>query len=179
MRLWQKNVLLAYAKGMRTTPRGQIIGVRGRPLKLCKGVYPSFHFVRAFKTRTRVPAHKFAAYCFFGERALHAPCVRHVNGKRRDLSRRNIRIGTYSDNEHDKPAYVRRRSAQIAARSTRQFQRASRVDARGKKRCSHCRRRKKASMFSPNRRALDGRVSWCKRCKAQLEIRRRKRWESK
>ena len=129
MRQWQKNVLLAHTKGVRATVRGQIIGVRGRPLFLCKSKYPTFH-VRAKGKEIRVVAHKFAAYCFFGERALRTPCVRHRNGDRRDLRKANLAPGTYSENERDKPIAVRVRSARIAARSTRRYRRAHRRRSR-------------------------------------------------
>lgn len=114
-------IRLAYEKGYRATDDGKIIGLRGKELVLkLRGNqrYPTFPINVGNLTKSGVygiPAHKFAAYCFYGEEAFKPGIVvRHLNGNTLDISRKNIALGTYSDNEADKPKEVKTRVAKIA-----------------------------------------------------------------
>lgn len=113
----QKRIVEAKERGYTVTDCGKLIGLKGNVIKVSisgKQRYPTFStnwggFVYG------LPIHQFAAYIFFGERAFDdSLVVRHLNADRLDFSRRNIVLGTYSENENDKPKDVRVRSAKAA-----------------------------------------------------------------
>jgi len=95
---------------------GAVIGLKGHALKLTNGRYPSFstNWGGVFA----IPAHKFAAFYYYGEACLEkGKVVRHLNGNTRDISKENIKLGTYSENEMDKDPAVRSRSATLARKA--------------------------------------------------------------
>ena len=120
-------ILDAYSRGYRVTAKGKLISPHGveRVIKVHskrKASYPFFSIsVATFIAKSKVfgiPVHKFAAYCFYKEESFRDGLeVRHVNGNVLDVSKRNIKLGTRSQNELDKPKAVRRRSAQCARMS--------------------------------------------------------------
>jgi hypothetical protein len=65
-----------------------------------------------------VPAHKVIAYAIFGptafEKGVH---VRHLDGDTENNRKDNLALGSPSDNERDKPVYIRHRSATLARAS--------------------------------------------------------------
>lgn len=67
--------------------------------KGCK--YPKFSF-RWGAERFCLYVHFLAAYCFHGEAVFRTEVVRHKNDQPLDVSRTNIVLGTYSENEADK-----------------------------------------------------------------------------
>lgn len=68
-----------------------------------------------------LPVHKLAAYQWFGEKSLtKGTHVRHLDANTNNFKITNLRLGTASENEMDKPKEVRTRSAK-AARSSQGF----------------------------------------------------------
>ena len=173
MKVWQKYVLFAAKRGYRVTSRGVVLSYTRKPLKLRRGRYPTFG-LRVDGRSVSIPAHKFAAFCFYGRKSFSAPCTRHRNGNVWDLSRTNIRIGTYSQNAQDIPAEVRLRSALAASRVSHMH--AARVGSDGRKRCTRCRRRRAVSRFgSCPANTKSGLHSWCRTCRAEADRKRRSR----
>ncbi|MBU8597343.1 hypothetical protein KM908_14450 [Alkalihalobacillus clausii] len=124
-------IRLAYEKGYRVTEEGIVRGLYRNQLKIHVGTngYPLFGIRDQGKNLT-VPAHRFAAYCYFGEEVFAHECVRHVNGVKTDISRDNLVLGSLSDNYHDIPhewrsdfarkgASTRRRLTECDVRSIR------------------------------------------------------------
>jgi hypothetical protein len=121
----QTNQLIieAFEKGYRATPDGRIFSRKGKELKLCKGANGYLVFgIRSKSCGTKtIPAHRFVAYCKYGESALEAECVRHFNGNRDDLSYDNILIGSLSDNFNDNPEQWKIRFALSGANARRKL----------------------------------------------------------
>lgn len=120
---YHEYILEAYRRGYRMeSATGNIISVTGkiRETKLFDGQrYPSFAMtviVDGKKKTASFPVHKFAAYCYFGADALKLQ-VRHLDSNTCDASFGNILLGTRRDNEMDKPANIRSRSAKAARAS--------------------------------------------------------------
>ncbi len=115
----QVRILEAVERGYTISECGSLYGIKGiLKIKLCgKQRYPTFStnwggFVFG------VPVHLFAAYVFYGEKAFEkGVVVRHLNANTLDCSKENIVLGTPSENELDKPSYIRKRSATIARAS--------------------------------------------------------------
>ena len=63
---------------------------------------------------TCVLSHRFCAAFFFGELALSAYCVRHLNDCKTDNARRNLRPGTASENRQDIDPSIRKNACRIA-----------------------------------------------------------------
>lgn len=109
------RIVEAFKRGYSVTEDGTVLGPRGE-LKLQlygKQKYPTFSSNwggRVFG----IPAHLFAAYVFYGDEAFSGLVVRHLDGNTLNLSRENIKLGTYSQNEFDKDPEVRVRSAKLA-----------------------------------------------------------------
>lgn len=117
-------ILEAYRRGYRVTDDGRLTSPTGR----CRAIrlygtqrYPTFAIQWKGKTQSGVfgiPIHQFAAFCFFGNDAFATGLVvRHRDDDRLNVRRDNIVMGTYSENELDKPAAVRSRSARLARRA--------------------------------------------------------------
>lgn len=114
-------IRLAYEKGYRVSRDGKLYGMKGEELivkKRGKQRYPTFSVNVGALTKSGVfgiPVHRFAAYCFYGEKMFEdGLVVRHLNGNVLDLRIENIKLGTNSENEHDKSAETRRRVGRIA-----------------------------------------------------------------
>ncbi len=117
--LSRHRVVEAYHMGYKVTDEGVAISHKGNLLKISTGEnkrYPTFGVTLNGVFRT-LPLHWLAAYCFFGNKFLSAECVRHLNGDVLNISRANIAIGSFSDNEKDKPAEIRKQAA-IKARAS-------------------------------------------------------------
>lgn len=120
----QKVIVYAYEKGYRVTEQGKLVSPFGRELlikKRGKQRYPTFSVNVGDMTVSGVygiPVHKFASYCFYKEESFKEGIVtRHMNANTEDVSLKNIKLGSYSDNEYDKSKEVRTRSATLARRS--------------------------------------------------------------
>ncbi len=117
-------IKVAYDKGYRVTEDGTLLGLKGNPLLIKKrGTqrYPTFSANVGSLTGSGVygiPVHKFAAYCFYGEETFKdGIVVRHLDADTENVSKENIVLGTYSQNELDKPSEVRSRTGKIARAS--------------------------------------------------------------
>ena len=113
----QKRIVEAKERGYTVTDCGKLMGLRDNVIKASisgKQRYPTFS-TNWGGIVYGIPIHQFAAYIFFGERAFDdSLVVRHLNADRLDFSKSNIALGTYSENENDKPKEVRVRSAKAA-----------------------------------------------------------------
>lgn len=70
--------------------------------------------------------HRLAAYCFYGEEMFREGIVvRHLNGNTLDVSRKNIALGTPSENEQDKDPAVRSKNASAANKARKETRRLS------------------------------------------------------
>jgi len=116
-----KAMDIALSKGYRVTEDGTLIGAKGKPLKVkIRGAqrYPTFSVNVGGLSESGVygiPAHKFAAYVFYGEDVFkEGVVVRHLNGNTEDISKANIVLGTHSENNLDKDPEARRAAARKA-----------------------------------------------------------------
>ena len=115
----QERIIEAYHRGYKVTVDGLIYGPKGNlSIRLYgKQRYPYFSTNWGGKVYG-IPMHQFAAYCFYGEKFFDkSMVVRHLNGNTLDISKDNITLGTYSQNEMDKPRHVRVRSAKAARKA--------------------------------------------------------------
>lgn len=118
----KQRIIEAFARGYNVTDCGKLIGPKGEiQLKLSgKQRYPTFSsnwggYVYG------IPAHQFAAYCFYGDAYIKgAQIVRHLNANTLDISKSNIQLGSYSENERDKPI-IQRNYAAKSARAAQGF----------------------------------------------------------
>jgi hypothetical protein len=96
------SVKIAYEKGYRANDDGSINGLYTAKLRLGKGSNGYLLFrIRVGESLRTVPAHRFAAYCFFGEELYKHECVRHINGDKTDNSKSNLLLGSLADNYND------------------------------------------------------------------------------
>lgn len=123
MNTTQKAILLAYEKGYRVTDEGVLVGIKGGPLNVkLRGnqKYPTFSLSGVKGPGKNkygvygVPVHQFAAYCFYGEQAFDAECIRHLDGDTTNVARENIVLGTHSQNNMDKASDIRSAAARKA-----------------------------------------------------------------
>lgn len=116
-----KYIVLAYEKGYRVTEDGRITSHKGRELskKIPNGArYPKISLMLDGKRQT-ILAHRFAAYCFFGDKLFKDGIqVRHLNGDRADISFDNIALGTAKDNDADKSPEARKRSTDAVIKAS-------------------------------------------------------------
>jgi len=128
-RFIKSDPLPAYALAIRdalangysvNTKMGIVTGLKGKPLAVkLRGSqnYPTISLVTPNMPRRFyvVPIHKVVAFAVWGKKAF-APgiCVRHLNADTCDNRKVNLRLGTYSDNERDKPAKVKSAACKIA-----------------------------------------------------------------
>ena len=107
----------AYEKGYHVTEDGTLISSVGNklPLKIRSNhTYPQI-VVNIDGKRYNIAVHRLAAYCYYGEQLFEEGIVvRHLSDDLLDVSKNNLALGTYSDNERDKPAYVRSTVGKIA-----------------------------------------------------------------
>lgn len=115
-----KLVKLAYRKGYRIRPDGQLENAMERILKCQKrGRYLSFNMCDPETgIRVPIPIHQLAAYQKFGEEAFEAAeCVRHKNEDSLDNRPENILLGTHRDNAMDRDPIDRQQHARHASKS--------------------------------------------------------------
>jgi Mor family transcriptional regulator len=112
----------SFKQGYSADPkRGLLFGKKGEPLTVKnrgKQKYPTVCVAVYLPQRIfmSVPAHKLMAYYIYGERALSL-VVRHLNANTEDIREKNLRVGTHSQNNLDKPPHIRIRAAKIARAS--------------------------------------------------------------
>jgi hypothetical protein len=89
--------------GVLTNPKGKIITIKIKS----NHKYPQTQAIMDGE-KVNYHLHRLAAYCFYGEEMFkEGICVRHLSGDVLDISKRNIAIGTYSENEKDKDPRIR------------------------------------------------------------------------
>ena len=113
------RIIEAFERGYRVTKDGSLYGPKGEiNVKLYGSQrYPTFTTNWGGRT-FGVPAHHFAAYCFYGLDSFSPDVViRHLNGNTLDISKQNIVLGTHSENNLDKLLYKRVRAAKAARRA--------------------------------------------------------------
>jgi hypothetical protein len=111
----------AKERGYFVTDAGELYGPKGKMVVKLYGKqrYPTFT-TNWGGCVFGIPVHQFAAFCFYGESYVNKDkniVVRHLNGDTLDFSKNNILLGSYSDNERDKPEEVRRAAAKAARKS--------------------------------------------------------------
>lgn len=124
MKLSKSNraIIYAYKRGYRSDDYGNIFGPKGNKLSLCKGSNGYLIF-RIWKNGgyATVPAHRFSAYCYFGDELFINECVRHRDGNKTNNSRKNISLGSLSDNYQDNPKEWRKSFALKGASTRRKL----------------------------------------------------------
>ena len=113
-----KRIIEAYERGYRVSEDG-VLSSKNGVIKLSKGTnqnYPTFSTNWGFVFS--LPAHQFAAYCFYGDKLfVEGIVVRHGGHGVLDISKDNISIGTHKENNMDKHPEVRKQAAKIARAS--------------------------------------------------------------
>jgi hypothetical protein len=116
-------LLLAVSRGMKMTPDGQLIGLRGKRVKGSKnhdGYWCGT--VRVDGRPVRVACHHLQAYQKFGEELFNpGVVVRHRFDNKDDNSEDNIILGTQGENMLDVPAEVRLARAKKGAAVVKSF----------------------------------------------------------
>lgn len=104
MSLSNRAIKRAYENGYRSDDEGNIFGPTGTKLVLGNGSngYLIFRIWKDVKHVT-VSAHRFSAYCYFGDEVFNHQCVRHLNGIKTDNRKENLALGSLSDNYRDIP----------------------------------------------------------------------------
>lgn len=113
MNITQQRVIESIARGYYVTEEGEVFGPKGKLSVKLYGAqrYPTYSTNWGGRVYG-VPVHMLAAYCFYGIKAFNPDLViRHLDGNTLNLSKRNIVLGTHSENNLDKPASVRRAAA--------------------------------------------------------------------
>ena len=119
-KIFKDYIIEAYEKGYRvsedgilTSPFGNILQVKKRG----KQRYPTFSLTNTTTLSGvyGIPVHTFAAYCFYKEEIFKLDIViRHKNSNTEDISKKNILLGSHSDNNLDKDPEVRHNAAKAA-----------------------------------------------------------------
>lgn len=115
----RQRVVEAHARGYFVTDSGICYGPKGVLKIQLNGTqrYPTIS-TNWNKKVFSIPAHYLAAYCFYKDAWLLSKlCVRHLNGNTLDLSKRNIKLGTHSENNLDKKAEIRGAAAKAARKA--------------------------------------------------------------
>jgi hypothetical protein len=113
-------IVAVHALGYRVSESGCLTNPHGKALKVTtSGKYPRTGAWLDGKVK-QFYVHHLAAFCFYGEEAFHAECIRHKDGDRLNISKRNVLIGTHVENEADKSPETRRRSAKAGADASAQ-----------------------------------------------------------
>ena len=115
------GIRAAYAAGYRATETGDICSPSGSGVPAFPHVRTGYLSFSAKGCRTPLAVHRFIAFQLFGEEALLAECVRHLNEDRRDNSFRNIVFGSREDNAADIPGPKRSLMGQRRNRARRRF----------------------------------------------------------
>jgi len=115
----EKRTKEAFEKGCRVTRDGEVIGLQGFPLKLRKTPqgYLSFSYLSY-----PVMVHRLAALQWIGN-VIFIPGVevRHLDGNPLNNTRENIRVGTPSENQMDRPSEDRLKYSKNAASHKRKL----------------------------------------------------------
>ena len=112
--LSDEAIILAYRAGYRADQDGTVWTPFGNTLKGWPNSTGYLNFKPAVgprATRKSVLVHRFVAYCLYGESALAAEVVRHLNDVKTDNRFDNLCPGTYVQNRADIPAEVKSRWA--------------------------------------------------------------------
>lgn len=119
-------LIFAHEKGYRVSDEGVFTGPKGNTLAVKRRSnhkYPQAIITMEGK-RHNICIHRFAAYCFYGEHLFKKGIVvRHLNADVLDVSKSNLALGTYSDNELDKPKELRIENAKNAVMSRKDTRR--------------------------------------------------------
>lgn len=126
----RQGIETAFRKGYRVNGRGQVLGVRGRPLKLRLKTHKRKHggylyftvrVGRNSHSRTvQVPVHRFVAFQKYGKRVFDSGVeVRHTGRSATDNRPKVIKLGTRHQNERDKPKHVRSNAVKKAWKTRR------------------------------------------------------------
>jgi len=115
--------LIKYAcsKGYGVTTSGVAYGPRGILAKVVNRTGYYHISVKDIEGKNRtIEVHRIAAFMLYGE-SLFSPGiqVRHLDGNPKNNNASNLSLGTKSQNELDKPIYVRRSAALRGARTLR------------------------------------------------------------
>jgi len=116
-----RAIVVAFKQGYSADPKaGLLYGKSGSVLSVKKYPGQSYPTVRLHisglpRSAYSVPAHKMMAYAIWGHKSLiRGTNVRHGRGGVESIKASNLRLGSYSENELDKPASVRSASAKAA-----------------------------------------------------------------
>ena len=115
MNTTESKILEAIAKGYTISEMGVMYGPSGKELCIkLSGTqrYPTFSINDNGKI-FGIPVHQFAAYCFYGKKPDKL-VVRHLDGDTCNNSKDNLRYGTHSENNLDKPKETRVKAAKAA-----------------------------------------------------------------
>ena len=97
------GIIAAHAAGYRAGQDGRVHHPDGSDCKLVKHRRTGYWYFAARGCSSPLSLHRFIAFQLFGEEALSAACVRHLNDDRDDNSFANIAFGTHSQNQFDIP----------------------------------------------------------------------------
>lgn len=117
-----KIIIESVKRGYKVTEDGRVFGLTKELIVKTRGNqrYPTIS-VSTELTASKVfgiPLHQLAAYCFYGVKTFsNGIVVRHLNGNVLDVSKQNIVLGTYSENNLDKLETIRINAAQSARAS--------------------------------------------------------------
>jgi hypothetical protein len=111
----------AFRIGYRATPDGHITSPSGKAVRITKHSRTGYWTFSATGCRTPISVHRFAAFQLYGQVALDAEGVRHLDDNRDNNSFENILYGTKSENQLDIPLEKRRLMGMRRNRGRRQF----------------------------------------------------------
>lgn len=110
-------ILETYNKGYRINLEGKLLNPENKEINFKlygKKRYPTFS-INYNKKPYGIPVHLFAAYCFYKEESfLKEFVVRHLDGNVLNVSFKNIKLGTHSQNNLDKCPIKRKLAARKA-----------------------------------------------------------------
>lgn len=97
-----RAIMYAYELGYRSDENGKIYSHKENKLSLGKGTngYLLFRIWKKDK-HISISAHRFSAYCYFGNELFDNECVMHRNGIKTDNSKENLAIGSLRENYQD------------------------------------------------------------------------------
>lgn len=122
MSMSNKAILLAKEKGYHINKDGTVISPKGNLLKLVRQQNGYLVFaIRNGKKTSTIFVHRYQAYEKFGDKLFKSECVRHLDGDRSNNSYENIQIGTFYENDKDKPIELRKKFALAGAKTRRKL----------------------------------------------------------
>lgn len=106
-------------RGYRVDTEGRLISPNGsfRKTRKTKRGYADTN-IRIKGKLYHISVHRLAIYQKYGDLALEAQCVRHLDGNPSNNALDNLEIGTQSDNRFDIPEYIRVKVASYASSCT-------------------------------------------------------------